>query len=364
MRIAILGYSIASVPPWDPDSCKTGLAGSEEAVVYASNELASRNITVHVYMNPPAASSWTSPLSNPRWFKDSEFGNSNNHNAYDLVLLWRRFDVAVGRTRSSKVFFWGHDSPPEGVKAPFPPFDCLCLLSQHHVRQFREACVNFESIPHIICGNGVILEQFSKPCCFTNKHSIGYFSSYARGLLLLLMIWPKVRQQYPKATLDIYYGRETWNTISPEVFNSIISKIEAYQAIGVTEHGKVGHEQLAEVMQKTSLWAYPCIATSETFCITAVKCQLAGMIPVTSRIAALDETVSREAPGIPVIRNNTDLLQYQNILLNTLENADTIDRTRFIEFAKRFSWKACVDKWLEALQAGGESLDSRQENGP
>ena len=169
-----------------------------------------------------------------------------------------------------------------------------------------------------------------------------------------MAIWGTIRKSFPTATLDICYGRETWGTINPREMQFIISKIEEYKTQGVTEHGKIGHLQLAEIMKKTSVWAYPCNTTTETFCITAVKCQAAGCIPVTTRIGALDETIHPEAPQIDVIANSADLNRYGQTLFNTFKRLQdntpeeiSKERQKYMDFARQFSWSNCVDKWLQ-----------------
>ena len=64
MKIAILGYQNNLVAPWDPDTTKTGLPGSEECVVYASMELAKRGHEVIVFMDPPRNSIWKTKRQN------------------------------------------------------------------------------------------------------------------------------------------------------------------------------------------------------------------------------------------------------------------------------------------------------------
>ena len=59
---------------------------------------------------------------------------------------------------------------------------------------------------------------------------------------------------------------------------------------GVTVHGRVSHTDLAKAMAKTQVWAYP-TEFEEIHCITALKAQEAGCYPVTTNVAALDETV-------------------------------------------------------------------------
>lgn len=128
------------------------------------------------------------------------------------------------------------------------------------------------------------------------KHSVGYFSSYDRGLECLLAMWPAIRKQVPDATLDIYYG---WNSFdnahrsNPEMMKwkwGVIRKLSELKDQGVTEHGRVDHKTLAEKMKEIQVLAYPTTFT-EISCITAMKAQAAGCYPVVNAIAALDETV-------------------------------------------------------------------------
>jgi len=357
LKIAILGYKSDLVGHWDPFTCETGLPGSEECAVYASQELANKGYSVTLYMNPHPDSIWSSSFSNPKWVSEDTWYNDNNTENYDLVLTWRRYDPSAGRLRGKKVFFWSHDSPPylqPGQCFPqFGRFDGICILSEHHRKQFN-CWPGFNDIPYTICGNGIVPEQFNDPIKHTNPYSIGYFSNYSRGLIFLIILWPKIRELFPEATLSICYGRETWNTISHEQLQFIITKIGEYKNMGVTEHGKVGHQELASIMKQTSVWAYPCNTETETFCITATKCQASGCIPVTTRIGALNETVHPDAPHIDSINTSNGITLYFQLLIDTLnrikesDSKDIIlERQKYIEFAHKFSWEACVDKWIQ-----------------
>jgi glycosyltransferase involved in cell wall biosynthesis len=124
-------------------------------------------------------------------------------------------------------------------------------------------------------------------------NSVGYFSSYDRGLECLLDMWPKIKQKVPEATLDIYYG---WNTFdqyhakNPEMMKWKWQMIRKMHQDGVTDHGRVSHEELAKAMKDIQVWAYPTEFT-EIHCITALKAVEAGCIPVVTKVAALGETV-------------------------------------------------------------------------
>lgn len=128
----------------------------------------------------------------------------------------------------------------------------------------------------------------------TNKrpNSVGYFSAYYRGLETLLAMWLKIRAEVPDATLDVYYGWESWTALEGEddFYQRMEAKFKLMKKHGVTVHGRVSHEELAKAMNEIQVWAYP-TEFPEIHCITALKAQEARCYPVTTNVAALEETV-------------------------------------------------------------------------
>lgn len=125
------------------------------------------------------------------------------------------------------------------------------------------------------------------------KNSVGYFSAYYRGLeCLLKSIWPKVRKAVPDATLDVYYGWESWVGMQGEddFYHRMEALFEELKDQGVTVHGRVSHTELAEAMKSIQVWAYP-TEFEEIHCITALKAQEALCYPVVTNVGALKETV-------------------------------------------------------------------------
>lgn len=122
--------------------------------------------------------------------------------------------------------------------------------------------------------------------------SVGYFSAYYRGLECLLNMWPQIRLEVPEATLDVYYGWESWLALEGEneFYYSMEDKFAELKDQGVTVHGRVSHEELAKAMSEIQVWAYP-TEFPEIHCITALKAQEACCWPVVTTVAALNETV-------------------------------------------------------------------------
>lgn len=98
----------------------------------------------------------------------------------------------------------------------------------------------------------------------------------------------------PDATLDIYYGWQSWDAmegVSGQALKQrILTLLDGLADQGVTEHGRVSHEELAKAMKRTAVWAYP-TEFHEIHCITALKAQEAGCWPVVTNVGALKETV-------------------------------------------------------------------------
>ena len=351
LNIAIWGYASNILPTWDPDTTEIGLPGSEECAVYASQELARRGHRVTVFMNPHQSSRFRNSHQNPRWLHAGDYMKSMQE--FDFAILWRHNGYYLAKQKAKYVVYWGHDTPDgnqRGLK--FPEFDGLILLSQHHLTQMLHVFPNLKDTPVCVSGNGYLPQQFDRPLRFKNPYSIGYYSNYSRGLEVLLLVWPRIKEEFPDATLDVYYGREHWGTMSQKHLDSLVYKLNTLP--GVTEHGKVGHLQLAEAMCTTSVWAYPHIGSDvnsgETFCITAVKTQAAGSIPVVTRAGALKETVKPGAPSIEVITDNNHVTDYYNLLtsvLHQIENKTIEERKGYIQFAQQFTWEQCINKWLD-----------------
>lgn len=341
-KICICCYPASALGKWDPNTIESGIPGSEEAVIYVSKVLAKLGYDVTVEASPSDTSIWTNSHSNPRFTSQSKDG-------YDILIAWRRFDFDNLRSKAKKIYGWAHDIPvfPNGFK--IENIDGMFLLSNYHQQLFKK----YLFVPHAICGNGVVLDDFKDPMNFDNPYSCGYYSNYGRGLDIVLNIWQDIKIRYPQATLKIYYGRNTYGTLRDDQLRSITDKISELSDLDVFEKGCIGHKELAKEMCNTSIWLYPCNNYSETFCITAVKTQLAGMIPITTKLGALSETVCEDAYTMDSVFDMESVEKYKNLVMQVMRdiNFDHIKEKRLkcIEFASKYSWENCIDVWTKTF---------------
>lgn len=337
-KLAIVTYHCLGMQQWDPESINSGITGSEESVIYISKELALLGYQVYVLGNPPPNSPHSKEEANPRYV-GTDF---NDGTRFDIAISWRMPDAAEKlKKRSDLVYFWPHDTYSYPLtKKQIEDFDGVLWLSEWQRMDWIKYNPGFSQFKSIF-GNGIPPDQFAAVEERENPYSCIYGSNYARGLDLLLTIWPAVKQQYPLATLDIYYGWQHWGLLSREKEAEMRDKVIKLGPLGVKEHGLVSHEELNKAYGRASFWTYPCVAP-ETFCITALRAQLSGAIPVIIDGSALVETVKS---GYKCLNPE----EYLSLLLKAMGEVDKYslkERKQLGEFILTdYSWKKIAEKW-------------------
>lgn len=294
LRIAI--WTGPAWENWSPASLKTGIGGSETAAIFMSNELARRGHDVYVLGT------------------HSGVENDVKYVPYDKALTedgpWKDVDIFVtsrqplvlndGRFSWKAAYVWCHDvhcGASSDVKTALLRADGVFALSRWH-KQLLHDTYKFLGDEHVIVTrNGIATGRFGRrPRKEGNK--LIYASSPDRGVERLLELFPRIRSEVENAELEIYYGFETWRSMCNHYADKKgLEKIAYFEKLlttdapeGVKYMGRVGQQQLADAYSRAKVWAYP-TWFSETSCISAMEAQAAGCVPVTSAIAALEETV-------------------------------------------------------------------------
>lgn len=339
--IGIVTYKVASLKPWDPESVHKGITGSEESVIYVSKKLADLGFKVVVFGDPPAGSIHSSIEANPRFLSlDRPYTGF-----LDIAISWRMPHIARElKQHAGKVYFWPADTCDRRYsREMIEAFDDVLWLSKWQREQWISINPEFARFSSVF-GNGINPEEFSFPQKRDNPYSCIYGSNYSRGLEILLDIWPKVKERFPKATLDIYYGWQHWGCLAPEKEKKMRKQIP--NLLDVQEHGLIGHAELNQAYGRASLWTYPCIMP-ETFCITAIRAQMSGAIPVIIEGSALYETVRH---GYKCHRPE----EYLSLLLNAMKDAGTIsieERRKIGEFIlNEYTWEKIAAGWKQLFE--------------
>lgn len=319
-----------------------GIGGSEEAVILLSKELAKLGYEISVFGQPGEKVGKHDGV----WYVPHYYFNGSDE--FNIFISWRQSGMFDLPLNTKKWFLWMHDvaNPADFTAARLQRMDKVIFLSKAH----RETAPNIPDDKIFISSNGVTLPILQTEIVERDAHKMFYGSSYDRGLEHLLKMWPEIRKQVPDATLEICYG---WKTFDAMLSNNPASmawkaKIEELmKQDGIIHHDRLNQTQLCELMLKCSIWAYP-THFYEISCITAMRAQILGLVPVVVNYAALKETVKygRKVEGDIYDKETKD--EFLKQLVSALQTKT--NRADMIKDAKvRFGWDKVAKSWADNL---------------
>ncbi len=336
-----------STEEWGPLShVEGGCGGSEEATIYLTRELAIKGHRVEVINSFPYACI----VEGVKWRHISSLKPTEE---FDTLILWRAPQfLDEFELKAKTTYLWVHDVPEEYWFTPerMEKIEKIIVLSKYH----RTLLPNIADEKFIISQNGVDLIQFNQEV-ERNPKKVIYTSSYDRGLEHLLNIWPSVRAEVPDAELHIYYGWGTYDKLRTEQKQREWKSkmMELMKQDGVKEHGRIDQITLARELLSSSIFAYPC-HFEEISCISAMKAQVAGCIPLTTDYAALAETnlnAGYRVKGNP--KNDPSTMDYfKECLIRELKFPPSDDyRAEICKPAcKEFSWINVATQWSNFIE--------------
>jgi glycosyltransferase involved in cell wall biosynthesis len=334
---------------WGPWSLESGIGGSEEAVIKLSRHLSDLGWEVTVYATPGDRTGRDGDY-NVFWKQYYEF---NPKDTYNVLIAWRNpgfFDAPV---KAKKSYLWLHDVTEKEEFLPhrLERITKVIFVGKYHAELYKGV------IPEdkwFISGNGISPEEFidADGKYGRRKHRMIYMSAPNRGLKILLDNWHKVKEAVPDATLDFYYGWESYDAINsdnPERMKwkqGIVDQINSLE--GVTDHGRIGHKDIIETIQSADIFAYPCIFP-EVYCISYVKAMAGGAYPVSSNYAELLNY--KDDGGVQVSYTEGQLAKFIDAYIKQLIKTLKVDitdekRSKMMETARnKYSWLATAEQW-------------------
>ena len=332
---------------WAAPSVLTGIGGSEEAVVYVSRELTKLGKKVTVYCSCGDLAGIYEGVTYKEYF---EF---NPKDDFNVLIAWRH-NIFTTPIDAKKKIIWLHDVPDAEAfpEESLPNIDKIMVLSEYH-KSLMPKHVPQDKI--FVSANGINLSDFNNEHIERNPKRMIYTSSYDRGLQHILGMWEDIRKQVPGAELHVFYG---WNTYDAMVAKGVrspdfkIAMTKLMNQEGVFEHGRVGHKQLAKEFAKSGVYAYPS-HFEEISCISAMKAQASGCVPVVTDYAALSETVKYgfkidgKAGSFP-----TDEL-FKTTLIDILNDSSKQKsiRTEMLANKSQWGWNKVAEQWVNQLFA-------------
>jgi len=330
-----------------------GIGGSEEAIIYLSQELVKLGYQVTVFNK---CGELEGEYNGVVYQSVDRFNSQDNFNVLIFHRAW--IQPMEMKVKARKTAVWMHDNPQL-----FPPlaeshrleflasFDKLLVLSNSH-KSLLPDWIPEDKI--FLTTNGINLEDFNLTGITRNTKRLISISDYTRGIEHLLMQWDKVIEKVPDAELHLFYG---WQGVDALINSPFITKfpqlpvqkqkiLQLFEHKNVYEHGRIGHQELVKELFKSGIWVYPC-HFPETFCISAWKAQAAGCVPVVTTYAGLDETVKSgiriQGPAGDEETNNALI----EAVIDLLQNPDKQESLRQEALALKdlFGWDKVAQQW-------------------
>ncbi len=263
---------------------------------------------------------------------------ATHHVGTCIVSRFSEYLFAPLHTLCDQVILYIHDLGPTGNLLPtHPKLKAVYCLSPWHRELFMR---NFPSHSHVAKSLGYGIDSVTKyvPAAQKQKHSFIFSSFPNRGLLPLLRMWPRIKQAFPDAVLNVFCDLQHSHVRSHAgaMMGEIDKLLEQVQ--GVVVRGWVNKASLAHAFSTTEYWLYPCIF-DETFCLTALEAVSCGVIGIAPPRAALQHMPLVFVEGDAMTPEWQDLVVEQLVLLD----ADTEFKSRLVSHGRQFAqerpWK-------------------------
>lgn len=348
---------------WNPSNINEGgIGGSETAVAMMSRELTKRGHRVTVFSDCPGK--YEGKFDGADWFYFGRLGEWGPRYETDVFVSSRQPAVFAQLPIKSKAnLLWVHDihvgdpkmlEVHEGILRS----DRILALSNWHKEHLLSIYPFIHPSTVLVTRNGIDTSRYAAvPIKLRNK--LIFSSSPNRGLDRLLSLFPLIQKEVPDVELHIYYGFDTWAKVASatgnaqelEVIEAFRKLLASFEGRGVYYHGRVSQKELAEAQLGAKVWAYP-TAFTETSCISAMECEAAGAVVVSTALAALPETVSHgfllKPPFDTEAYGKAFVSRVVNLLKNEEQRGMVAQAAREYALAN-FGWDKVAAEWETML---------------
>lgn len=371
---------------WGPKNRRTGIGGSEKAVLEMSGRLQARGFRVTVYAAVPEDQRGIEADTGVLWRHWCEFDFSRPRGT---VIFWRNPGGALAPFPCERRIIWCHDVQTPGNWTPevVAAVDEVWVLSEYHATTLgpaREALGNklritrngidselFASYPFrnadgaYIAPDGTLHDDVPQSMR-RNPRKVVYCSSPDRGVLTAIKTFQEaVAPDDTTAELHIFYGftrtylamaakyeyahlpdvDETRNYY--EYMQEVAKAVDADPRI--KWRGRVGPRELCHELSTAGVWLYP-TRFPEISCMAAMEAQAAGCVIVATDYAALAETVDWGSRAAFVVDLNKKG-DASGALWAAMRLQDEPAREMLAaEARERFSYNRLADEWATALR--------------
>ncbi|WP_161787604.1 glycosyltransferase family 4 protein [Pseudohaliea rubra] len=234
-------------------------------------------------------------------------------------------------------------------KLIYPDIDQFFCVSEWQARTFIQA----HSIPReriFITGNGIFPDNFADMPLPERAPRLVYSATPFRGLEYMPEYFSALRREHPELGFDVCSGMALYGHTREEDEKAYGALYKELQASGAEVHGPLKQKKLAEIMCKARIYTYPNIF-EETFCISVLEAQAAGLAVVTSKKAALAERIEHGVDGF-LIEGHPSERSYRDAFLSTVDRLLTDQdlwatvSARARDTAMRQSYRQLAESWM------------------
>lgn len=358
-----------------PEALNRGIGGREGAMIYLSQEWAKMGHEVTNFVNVEESSRFEEADNLGRYHPLPNWGGYHEYVPlsltrpmlasfpWDVAIAWECPSTFEDHRILNKVKLKicemqvCHFSPVE-MEAAANYCDYVAALSPWHKQFLLHQGLEMDDDEVVVFPNGVDITKYPATILgkyFEDDPSFIYSSSPDRGLWHLLEIWPRIRKDFPKATLKVGYGAQKWidfNKWSHGRQGEMAVEIEHLLKLpGVEDIGKIGQDQLAELQLNADAWLYPLDAMSatESGCITAVENAAAGNPIITTDCDCMATEFGRVGRIVDMPWNEDN---YYNAVKDVLTDEDYyIDlQKKGRKFAEGRDWSIIAKQWTDLFK--------------
>ena len=331
---------------WSPDSLKTGIGGSETAVINLAREWVKLGYLVTVYGNFGKSAGMYDGVDYRPYI---EF---NKYDTFDTLIIWRRVDCIDFSYRANRVWFDVHDVlyKDQFNNQNLRNINTIFFKSNYQRRLLPQVTEG----QFVIIPNGVDRSLLDLDLTHKDPYKLIYASNYQRGLELMLVHgWPIIKAEISDAVLHIYYG---WNFTDLmygedlEYLNWKDKMIGLMSQPGIVEHGRVGQRELI-AEKATAVIHYYATNFEEIDGISLKESAMVGCLPVCSDYAALSEKeYCLKSSGDPNDKSTQEAIAHRVVeLLKDWVKLEELSQ-RAKETARTETWNNVAKLWTEQMK--------------
>jgi glycosyltransferase involved in cell wall biosynthesis len=279
----------------------------------------------------------------------------------DAIITSRWFDALYMYPKAKKIAWMqdAHYADPNHPDA-WNVIDAFVCSSRWHRQYTAERLGQYLNASKVnIIPLSIRGELFKQPV-LRDPLNVLYSSNPSRGLYVLQTMWDEISEKVPGIHLTVTYGWEglkTWSS-DPSWLASIkkdedrvMDWVQKSGNIRIT--GRLPKRQLAAEMLASSLCLYP-NDFWETYCLTALETQAAGVPMITTDLGALSTTLSHT--GNILIAEDPHSKEYARKfidssveLMSAPEKLSELSSACLAHFEEQPDWAAVALKWETLL---------------